>query len=193
MRHIVFLIAGLLPISAHAQDTRGRPMDQMQGDCSNFATDLDQELAMMRAPVTTVSASISLDRSAIAPQGAFELTLNPQDKVQFPVTPARERGNSNTFAGIVSLGDLPAGLWRISADNGAWIDLVAEGKILASPEFEMQTKCAELFKTVVFEQPHNSPTFLQISGSRNPAIRITVTRYGTKDSPNVKKQSSAPH
>ena len=175
MRYSALILFALAPIAVHAQDTRSRPMDEMHGDCTNFATDLGQEFRLMASSARASPTSVSPQNAPVASPGVFDFTLHPQSLVRFAADPAQQRGGDDSFAGVVSLGNLAEGHWRISADNGAWIDLVADGDLLASPEFEMQTGCAELFKTVTFEQPARGPVLMQISGSKTAEIRITIT------------------
>ena len=175
MRYSALVLLVFAPIAVHAQDTRSRPMDEMHGDCTNFATDLDREFALMTSSAPASATGAGPEDAPVVSPGVFDFTLHPQSQVRFAATPAQERGGDDSFAGVVSLGDLPEGHWRVSADSGAWIDLVAGGELLDSPEFEMQTGCAELFKTVTFEHDGMGPVLMQITGSRSAQIRISIT------------------
>jgi hypothetical protein len=155
---------------------RGRPMDQMQGDCNQFATNLKSEMRLMAQPPVMIQAAASAQNAAqLLPFQSSAVSLQPQLNVIFLLPPEKKRGGADTYAGLVSLGTLRKGLWHVSADGGIWLDLITSGKMVASPSFEMQTGCKILFKTVAFDVPGNSPLLLQISGSKSPVVKLLLT------------------
>ena len=177
MNKLIVLICLMVALPCCGQEQqRGRPMDQMQGDCNHFATNLKAEMTLMTLqPVKGTAATSAQGAALLQPSQSSIVALQPQLNVNFLLPPEKKRGGADTYAGIVSLGTLQKGLWRVSADGGVWLDLIASGKMVASPSFEMQTGCTILFKTVTFDVPGNSPLLLQVSGSKSPVVKLLLT------------------
>lgn len=177
MRSLLLLALLAIPSTAPAQEpARSRPMSEMHGPCSNYQVDLAREFALMKEADVAVAAGRSVAEASRMPVSApVRLGLTAQDQVAFVVPPAQDRGGTDRFAGIVSLGELPKGLWRVSAASGVWVDLVAGGAPLRSPTFEMQTQCPDVFKSVVFELPANGTVLVQVTGSKEDYVRLLLT------------------
>jgi hypothetical protein len=144
--------------------------------CSAYTANLQTEFAAIASPPIPVSAAGTASTAPGLARGrAAEVRLVRQLDTTFAHPPERQRGGPDSYAGIVSLGVLPAGRWRISMNKAVWVDLVAGGKLLASPDFEMRAQCPEIVKSVVFEQAVGGLTLLQISGGEVPAVRVVVT------------------
>lgn len=182
MRVVHFVVAMAVVFPAMAQDSasdpRGRPMHEMHGDCANYRTDLSREFGLWQRDAATIRA-ISAGQNpsgVVSPDQRTTIELLPSPQVRFDVKPGEDRGKPDNFSGSVTVAALPSGLWRVSASNGVWIDLVGGGALLASPTFEMQSKCATIFKTVTFAVPGGAALTLQLSGSPRPAADVMITR-----------------
>ena len=146
------------------------------GGCSAYTASLQKEFAAIASsPIPVSAAGTAATAPALARGRAADVRLVRQRDTTFAHPPERQRGGPDSYAGIVSLGVLPAGRWRISMNQALWVDLVAGGKLLASPDFEMQGQCPQIVKSVVFEQAVAGVTLLQISGGDVPAVRVVVT------------------
>jgi len=172
-----FGIALFLVASSAAQTApKSRSMDQMHGGCDNYAANLTTEMRLMSMNAVQINAA---SQAAEAPQvrtsQVFSINLLPQSQVHFALAPAQDRGGPERWAGLVALGTLPKGNWRVSADKSVWIDLIGSGQLLPSPAFEMQTECPTIFKTVVFEAPGTVTVLLQISGATTQSVRLLIT------------------
>ncbi len=140
--------------------------------------DLRREIGLLAQPGTAVTASARADGApVVARDRSLTVTLVRQGTVTFAQPPESKRGGPDSYAGLVSIGVLPKGEWRVSANKAVWFDLVSGNRVLASPTFEMQGGCRELRKAVVFVQPNDAPAWLQISGGTDADVRIAVTPH----------------
>lgn len=173
-RLIVLCLLGAAP--ALAQDLPApRAMEQMHGDCGAFAMDVSREAALWTAG-PSASLAAGADAAAapeLAPGVLASVALPPQSSVTFPVAPGQDRDGPDLFAGHLRVTIPTAGLWRVAASNGLWFDAVADGAIIESRAFEMQTGCTAPFKVVVFDLPAGEVA-LQFIGSPAPGVEVAV-------------------
>ena len=149
---------------------------QMSGGCGDYGADLRSELRLMGGALAKISAAGDVAAAPqIEPGKAYAVDLLPQAQVHFPVPPKQDRGGDGRSAGMLSLGNLAAGSWRVSTDSPVWIDLLAGGKAVTSSGFEMKTECPAILKTVVFAVPGGVPVLLQINGAPQHSVRLLVT------------------
>ncbi len=154
-----------------AADLQQRPMDQMQGDCSNFAWDLADEFRLWATGATRVVASVTgAGGPALESAKKYDVVLSAQNEVKFAMPPEQDRGGAGKHAGVVAFSPSEDALYRISASNASWIDVTTPNSIVASRAFEMQTKCQSIFKSVAYELKKGTPLILQINGSSTQSI-----------------------
>jgi len=164
-------------VLAQQQTATGQAAAQMHGGCGNYATNLSSEMRLMAGEAVKVRAGTDAENAPMEATGrAMEVHLRPQTEVHLAAAPAQDRGGAERKAGLVQLGKLDAGEWRVSLDRFAWVDLVSRGQLLASGAFEMQTECPTIFKTVVFEVPEAMPVVLELTGASEEMVRVVVTR-----------------
>ncbi len=173
---ILVLFALAASLAASGGVAENRPMDQMHGGCGNYAVDLKAEMRLMAGPALAVTAGPAAEDAPRVETGrALEVTLLPQAEVRFAAPPVRNSAGDDRRGGLLRLGVLHAGDWRVSADRYVWIDLAGAGRLLASPGFEMQTGCATIFKTIVFRVPEATAVDVQLSGASSATVRLLVT------------------
>lgn len=166
----------LLATSCAAAEETPRPMDEMQGDCSNYRWDVSAELALWAMPADEVAAARVRDAAPpVALSKRQSLTLAPSAEVTLPVTPEKNRSSADTFSGLVAVVFAEPGLYRVSADSGVWIDLVQGDAKIASSAFEMQTKCPTVFKVVAYDVPAAGTYLIQLNGAKEASVDIAVT------------------
>jgi hypothetical protein len=163
-----------IPLGTVARAAAGQPTA-----CSAFTMDLRRELSLMRSPSgMAVTAAARADSAPAIPADRLLIVkLVRQGTVTFSQPPDSKRGGPDSYAGLVSLGPLSTGEWRVSANRAVWFDVVSSNRLLQSPTFEMQAGCADLRKSVVFVQPNTAPAWLQVSGGAEPEVRIVVTAH----------------
>jgi len=144
--------------------------------CTGFKWDVTRELALFagrNVPLsagkdTASAASVSVDR-------LYELTLLPQGQVAFATPPGKASANEGAYAGLAELRLDAPGNYRIAVDAPLWIDVVANGKLLAPTDFQGQHGCEGPRKIVAFDLIGTKRFVLQLSGSGQATVRMTVT------------------
>ncbi|HEY0958964.1 MAG TPA: hypothetical protein VGE05_06780 [Novosphingobium sp.] len=86
---------------------------------------------------------------AIEVGGAVRLSLRPAAQVAF-ATPPGKSGGADSFGGTAHFRIVRAGTYRIGLSAGAWIDVVAAGKPLASTAHGHGPECSGIRKIVDF-------------------------------------------
>jgi hypothetical protein len=118
------------------------------------------------------SVAPGMTADAIAPGKNVALTLDPIDKVTFPLAPDR-KPVAGTFGGVFHVAVATAGTYRVALQNGAWIDLVRDGKSLTSVAHTEGVPCSGIRKIVDFALQPGVYT-LQLSGAKTAQMRILI-------------------
>jgi len=100
------------------------------------------------------------------------LRLQPSDKVAFALKPERAPA-PGSFSGVYSFNVATAGTYRIALSAGAWIDIVRDGKTLASVAHTEGPPCSGIRKIVDFTLAPGSYR-LQLSSARAEEMRVLV-------------------
>jgi hypothetical protein len=148
-----------------------------------FAVLLLQAAPAAAAPVCTAivappagleawSVAPGMTGDVIAPGKNIALTLQPVESVTFPLAPGRQPG-AGTFGGVYHIIVTTAGTYRVALQNGAWIDLVRDGKSLTSVAHMEGPPCSGIRKIVDFALQPGSYT-LQLSGAKTAQMRILI-------------------
>lgn len=130
--------------------------------------------ATTNATATVVAANSTAAEARLALDRATTVRLQPQPGVRFDPLPS-QRGTAEQFAGIVSLGRLPKGPWRVTADDRVRLEVAVGDRLLQAPSFDMHPACAIIRKAVVFDQPADADALLLISGGSRADVRLMVT------------------
>jgi len=150
---------------------------------SLFAILLLQAAPAAAAPVCTAtvappagleawSTAPGMTADAIAPGKNIVLTLQPIDSVTFPV-PLERKPGAGTFGGVYHVTVTAAGTYRVVLQNGAWIDLMRDGKSLTSIGHMEGAPCSGIRKIVDFDlQP--GTYIVQLSGAKTSQMRILI-------------------
>lgn len=89
--------------------------------------------------------------------------------------PPRARPGDGAFAGHVTLRTGRAGLYRVSASQRVWIDLVADGVPALAVGSDKRLRCAGIAKNLSFELTEDTRYSVQVSGGIEAAIDILIT------------------
>lgn len=100
------------------------------------------------------------------------LMLDPSDKVAFALTPDRAP-KPGSFAGVYQFNVATAGTYRIALAAGAWIDVVRDGKSLASVAHMEGPACSGIRKIVDFTLTPGAYT-LQLSSATKAPMRVLI-------------------
>jgi hypothetical protein len=145
--------------------------------CSGFKWDVSKEHALFGgSPVSLPAGKDAASAPTISADHLYELKLIPQDQIAFTLPPGKKMLTDGAYAGLaVFTVDMP-GAYRVSVDVPFWIDVVADGKLVATKDFQGQQSCDAPHKIVEYELTAAQPFVLQVSGSTKPTVRLTVTR-----------------
>jgi hypothetical protein len=95
--------------------------------------------------------------------------------VKFILPPAKKGLPDGAFAGLVHLQVPTAGTYRVSLDQGFWIDVVGNQKFVESTDFTGISGCNAPRKIVLFNLPAGADLVLQLSGAAKDHVRVTLT------------------
>jgi hypothetical protein len=118
------------------------------------------------------SVAPGMTGDVIAPGKNIALTLQPIDGVTFPLPLARKPA-AGTFGGVYHVTVATAGTYRVVLQNGAWIDLVRDGKSLTSVAHMEGAPCSGIRKIVDFSLQPGTYT-LQLSSAKTAQMRILI-------------------
>lgn len=110
--------------------------------------------------VLAASPSLSGNRATVL--------LHPMSGVGFQVTPGKV-GQPNRYGGMVAIDVAKAGRLQVALGEGAWIDLVRAGSVIASVEHGHGPACSGIRKIVAFDVEPGAYV-LQIANAPRAAI-----------------------
>jgi hypothetical protein len=145
--------------------------------CGQFSWDVRHERTLFAQPGETLaSGATAADAPAVTPERLYRLSLHPQPQVHFAAPPGRQKFAEGAHAGMVSLHLEQAGLYRVSLDQPAWVDVLSGSTPVASQDFQARNGCHAPHKIVEFNLPAHSALLLQFSAAAQDALAVTITR-----------------
>jgi len=145
-------------------------------DCKDFSWDAHQERAIFASqPHTMQAGKAPAAAPLIQPDHFYALQLAPQPQVQFEAPPGKSMLADGAYAGVVKFTVPQAGSYRVSLDLPFWIDVIADGKLLPTQDFQ-GSRCDGPHKMVEFVMPAHQQLWLQFSGSTSPQVHVSITR-----------------
>lgn len=144
--------------------------------CSGFKWDVAHEHTLFsKAPESIVAGHDLASAPVMKADQLYELALAPQDGVKFVLAPGKKGLPDGAFAGLVHLQVPAAGAYRVSLDQGFWIDVVSNQKLIESTDFTGSHSCDGPRKIVLFNLPAGQDLVLQLSGAAKDRVRVTLT------------------
>jgi hypothetical protein len=145
--------------------------------CTGFKWDVSKEHALFGGSAVSLPAGRdAASAPTIALDRLYELKLTPQDQVAFALPPGKKMLTDGAYAGLAAFQVNAPGAYRVSVDVPFWIDVVADGKLVGTKDFQGQRGCDAPHKIVEYELAASQPFVLQVSGSTKAMVRLTVTR-----------------
>jgi hypothetical protein len=144
--------------------------------CAGYKWNVTQEHALFSKAPESVAAGRDLSSAPVVQAAKlYELALSPQDGVKFVVPPGKKGLPDGAFAGLVHLQVPTAGVYRVSLDQGFWIDVVGNQKLIEATDFTGSHSCDAPRKIVLFNLPAGQDLVLQLSGAAKDRVRVTLT------------------
>jgi hypothetical protein len=129
-----------------------------------------------RTPLTAATTAPAAAQASLTIGKAAQLRLSPTPTIRFPVRPDRPAA-PNTHGGIASFTVAHPGTYRVALGSGMWIDVVQEGRAIASTTHAHGPACSGIRKIVDFRLK-TGRHLLQISGGKEPNVTVLVVPVG---------------
>ncbi len=145
---------------------------QEMAACDQFAWPVEREQALFASKdLRHVASGTTLDS---IPDHGIALELQPHEAASYALPPARQPKIANSFGGLVVISNVSkAGPYQITASGEGWIDVIQDGKALASTAFSGRRDCLDVRKTVRFDLQAGAVT-IQVSGVDSKLIKLAV-------------------
>jgi hypothetical protein len=145
--------------------------------CASFHWDVSRERAVFATrPEALKPGTKPAGAPFVLTDHLYDWMLLPQQSVEFAVTPGRRQPADGARAGLARLKVSASGTYRISLDQGLWIDIVADSKAIPSKDFQDGPDCRAPHKIVEFDLPAAKELLIQLSGVATSQVRVAITR-----------------
>ncbi len=179
VRDVIFFAVAASGWSAMVSAEPTDPMDVDQpasSECAT-ATPLPPALAGWTAPRVALPAAHKpgkANKAKLELGRAAAVTLAQTPSVRYAVLPSRP-GGSVSYGGLLTFEVPERGAYRIAQDGRSWVDVIKDGKPLASSAHGHGPDCSGIAKMVDFEL-NPGRHLLQISANGTQALTIMVSR-----------------
>jgi hypothetical protein len=144
--------------------------------CAGFSGNVTPERALFAGAAQPAAAARDVaSAQPLVPGRLYQLQLAPQGQVSMRLAPGKKTQLDGAYAGLARLQLQQAGSYRVSMDQGAWIDVVADGQMINSSNFQSRPGCTAPHKIVQFLLPAGHELLLQFSAATAPVLRVAVT------------------
>ena len=158
-------LAGVLMISGLPGESFAEVAPAPAPVCSTINASLPEELVEWRSPTKETGSSVAIGKKAT-------ISLRPVENVLYEIAPEKP-GKEGTFGGSAAFDVSIEGTYRIALGAAAWIDVIEDGKTVASITHGHGPECSSIRKIVAFPfKPGRH--ILQFSGSSNAEIAVLV-------------------
>ncbi len=140
--------------------------------CDQFAWPVKREQALFASrELRHVASGTTLDSF---PDRGIALELQPHDATPYKLPPGRPPKIANSSGGFVVISNVPkAGPYQITVSAEGWIDVIQDGKALASAAHSGRRDCPDVRKSVRFDLQSGAVT-IQVSGVESKLIKLAI-------------------
>ena len=140
--------------------------------CDQFTWPVKREQALFGSKdLLHVASGATL---ASFPDRGIALELQPHDKVAYALPPGRQPKIANSSGGFFVVSNVPkAGQYQITASAEGWIDVIQDGKPLASTAHSGRRDCPDVRKSVRFDLQSGAVT-IQVSGVDSKLVTLAI-------------------
>jgi hypothetical protein len=124
--------------------------------------------AKVKAAVKTAAAGNALLAQGVAADAA----LSPTPKLAYAIEPGKP-GGSVSYGGLFAFDVAQAGRYRIVQSGRSWVDVVVDGKAVASVAHGHGPDCSGITKMVEYDLPVGRH-LLQIAANGEPGLTVMV-------------------
>lgn len=170
------------------------PVSAADDPCGQFRWDVSHERTLFAQPATALVSGLSAaDAPAVRLDRPYRLSLHAQPQVHFAAPPGRQKFADGAHAGMVRLTVEQSGVYRVSLDQPAWVDVLSGSSPLTSQDFQAQHGCNAPHKIVEFALSAHEALLLQFSAAAEDSLIVTLTRAPPGLSPQVKQPEGGQH
>jgi hypothetical protein len=149
---------------------------QTAGGCTGFSFDVSKELKLLGGTSGAALAALNTATATLIDLNqAYAVTLSNQREVTFARKPAKATVADGSYAGLLRIVAPRSKTIRVAATEAAWLDVIADGKLIESTRHAGSPNCKALRKVVEFSVAPNRPVVIQVSGSTEAQIKLAVT------------------
>ncbi len=143
--------------------------------CGGFKWDIADVVALFSTQAEVVKAGTDPATTPIAAASRLlALDLPVQDAVQFAAPVGKVMLADGAHAGMLRFTPPASGAWLVALDQGAWIDVVADGKRVESVDFSGSEACRAPRKTVLYHLQAGVPYVVQFSAVEGPRMQVVI-------------------
>jgi hypothetical protein len=147
--------------------------------CAKFSWNVEHERSLFAAAPQVIAAGHdAASAPKLAPDRLYELQLAAAGQVTLALPPGKKTATDSSYAGLARLSLQQPGSYRVSVDQSVWIDIMADGKMIDSADFQGRPGCQAPHKIVQYSLPAGRELLLQLSGAPSAGIRLTITATG---------------
>jgi hypothetical protein len=128
------------------------------------------------AQLTAATTAPAASQATLTIGKAVQLRRSSTPTVRYAVRPNRPAA-SNTHGGIASFTVARPGTYRVALGSGMWIDVVQEGRAIASTTHAHGPACSGIRKIVDFRLKPGRH-LLQVSGGNGESVTVLVVPVG---------------
>jgi len=167
---IVFMILGVAAEPALADDA-----------CAGYKWDVSKERALFAGTAAPLTAGqVPVSAPVVLPNRLYRVRLARQDQVTLARSVAKDAAAGKTpdgdaYAGIATLKIPSPGSYRVAIDGPFWIDVLANGTLVAPQDYQGQHGCSAPRKIVEFELAKGQRFVLQLSNADRETVQLTIT------------------
>jgi hypothetical protein len=143
--------------------------------CMHFKWDITRERAVMTQTPARVTAAAKGDAApALQIDKVYTIALAPQSDVAFVAKPAKPTLADGAHAGIVRFHVGAAGRYHIALTGPHWLDVLQNGHVINSSDFNGAHGCERPRKIVEYDFPADSDLILQLSGAADASVDLAI-------------------
>jgi hypothetical protein len=144
--------------------------------CDGFSWNVKRERALFAGTAQKLQSGRDVASApSVVPDRFYEIALYPQPSVHFRLPPGKEARSGEAFGGVLRLRVTVAGLYRVSADEPFWIDVVAGDQTLSAVSHQGSPGCHRPHKIVQFNLDPGQDLIVQLSGASQATGLLTIT------------------
>jgi hypothetical protein len=146
--------------------------------CAAFTWNVAHERALFAGtPEAIVAGRDAASVPLLSSERLYQVQLAPQSQVAFVLPPGKTSSSPDgAYAGMGHFRLTQAGTYRVSADQPVWIDIVADGKMIDSADFQGRKGCMTPHKIIQYALPAGRDLVLQLSAAPGVGVRVAITR-----------------